>query len=55
MLASTPGLHTRMVESAKAKTEALTSKGYDLSTWYVPDGYEKHVANATKIKSSGPQ
>ena len=48
MLASTPGLHKRMVESTGAKTDALISSGYDLSTWYVPDGYDKHVTNATR-------
>lgn len=48
VLASTPGLHKHIVDKTKAKTDALTSQGYDLSPWYVPDGYQKHLASAAQ-------
>ncbi|DBA95315.1 TPA: Phosphatase impl1, chloroplastic [Trebouxia sp. C0006] len=45
-LAATPGLHARLLESTKPKTEALVNSGYPLGTWYVPDVYEQYVQTA---------
>lgn len=42
-LAATPGLHARLLESTKPKTEALISQDYPLGTWYVPEVYEQYV------------
>jgi hypothetical protein len=46
-LAATPGLHARLLESTKPKTEALVNSGYPLGTWYVPDVYEQYVQTAS--------
>lgn len=42
-LASTPGLHQRLLETLKPKTEGLIQQGYPLGTWYVPGVYEQYV------------
>lgn len=47
MLAATPGLHDRLLESTKPKTEALISQGYPLGTWYVPEVYKQYVQQAS--------
>lgn len=46
-LACTPGLHKRLLESLKPKTEGLIKQGFPLGTWYVPEVYEQYVKQAT--------
>nr|UAD82038.1 myo-inositol-phosphate phosphatase 1 [Trebouxia lynnae] len=46
-LACTPGLHKRLLESLKPKTECLIQQGYPLGTWYVPEVYEQYVKQAS--------
>ncbi len=46
-LAATAGLHARLLESTKPKTEALVNSGYPLGTWYVPDVYQQYVQTAS--------
>ena len=42
-LACTPGLHQRLLQSLKPKTEALIQQKYQLGTWYVPEVYEQYL------------
>ena len=46
-LACTPGLHKRLLEILKPKTECLIQQGYPLGTWYVPEVYEQYVKQAS--------
>lgn len=47
-LASTPGLHSRLLQSLKPKTEGLIQQGYPLGTWYVPEVYKHYVEQVSK-------
>ncbi|KAL3146416.1 hypothetical protein ABBQ32_003098 [Trebouxia sp. C0010 RCD-2024] len=48
-LASTPGLHQRLLETLKPKTEGLIQQGYPLGTWYVPEVYEQYVEQVSNL------